>query len=549
MEAKTAHVFCHELVREAAYQLQLPTERGRLHAYALDLSQLVLDGATSDTERLAILIDVARHAREAARCTDFAGGDQIELGCLIEAAEIARRRHDVSTAASVLSRIVQHATASPTQRTSAHVTLAEVLRSTGRGVDAEEQLQAAIDLGREHGLVEIEGRARATLVNVLVDLGRPHEALAQADTCMTGRFDGMTPVFYASLRGTRAGVLRLLGRESEASEGYRTAISELRKLGDLRALGRMLNDMSQLPTLLKDFAGRRTLLDEALALARRTNDLRLEGIVLTELAVLLHEAGDRGAVAEQIQKALKIQRELGDRRTEGVTLALWGGMNIGVDNGHEAAELLRAALAILLETGAINTAGSAYGNLGLALVELGDMAGAEVALNNSIRMLESAASVAHAALSTAALARVHLFQGRIEGAQAMLDAADEFLDVPGFEFYRAKFVGLLRVRLLCARVEENANAEILLHEARGILESCKYATGYEQLPVESADRLEMDRIELVIDGLATRRDSPQRKIWRGHLWDELTAALRDRVVNGAPPNGESPRIDNGKVLP
>ena len=55
MDAETAYLFRHALLRDAAYQLQLPGERARLHALALasieqtlaPLGQAALDAAAA----------------------------------------------------------------------------------------------------------------------------------------------------------------------------------------------------------------------------------------------------------------------------------------------------------------------------------------------------------------------------------------------------------------------------------------------------------------------------------------------------------------------
>ena len=81
MSAETAYLFRHALLREAAYQLQLPGDRSRLHALALSVLEELAGGRPPEPPPLGPDVDVLipphasdAFARELAGQAGSAGG-------------------------------------------------------------------------------------------------------------------------------------------------------------------------------------------------------------------------------------------------------------------------------------------------------------------------------------------------------------------------------------------------------------------------------------------------------------------------------------------
>lgn len=63
--AELAYLFRHALLRDAAYELQPPRDRGRLHALALDVIEQLFEGREAELDVMAS--ELVRHAELAGR--------------------------------------------------------------------------------------------------------------------------------------------------------------------------------------------------------------------------------------------------------------------------------------------------------------------------------------------------------------------------------------------------------------------------------------------------------------------------------------------------
>jgi tetratricopeptide (TPR) repeat protein len=133
MHAEQAYVFRHALLRDAAYVLQPPSERSRLHAHAGEILAREPEAAT------LLAAEIADHAREA---HDHAR----ELHYLVLAADHAARVYELDLEAALCLR----AAASPAcgDRQAAELTYraAGALMARGRMAQAEPQLDSAVSL-------------------------------------------------------------------------------------------------------------------------------------------------------------------------------------------------------------------------------------------------------------------------------------------------------------------------------------------------------------------------------------------------------------------
>src|SRR5690606_18101988 len=127
MDAESAYLFRHALVREAAYQLQPPGDRAQLHAFTVRILQ--------DDARVAPL-DLADHAAFAAlEPQSVIPPEQlvdIELRALQRGAELARTRFEPEVELACLRRLATHPGVSADERGEHRLLQAGPLLTLGR---------------------------------------------------------------------------------------------------------------------------------------------------------------------------------------------------------------------------------------------------------------------------------------------------------------------------------------------------------------------------------------------------------------------------------
>ncbi len=175
--AEEHYMFGHALVRDAAYQLLMPTDRAGLHAMAVD----VLRGAFDDiTEIAAEIADHASLARQVPLAASTAYAlERAELEMLHVAAAYAQGSYQNEQAAVLLSRLASHSLTTPVQVCRALEQLAMVHARRAQ-LDAE---HAALQQLASHPQCMLRQRvwAISRLASNAKQLGRPQECWSLLD--------------------------------------------------------------------------------------------------------------------------------------------------------------------------------------------------------------------------------------------------------------------------------------------------------------------------------------------------------------------------------
>ncbi|MCA8911730.1 MAG: hypothetical protein KDB82_08495 [Planctomycetes bacterium] len=170
MDAEDAYLFRHAVVRDAAYDLQVPSERSLLHGLALD----VLEGVPG-LNTPANGLELARHARlaqEGGRVERYAEAERRHLRA---GGDFARFNYDYRAALEGFERLHQLLADDPPERAIVADMLADVLQRLGRHADS----LACFEEVREHAAnPELVGRALIHLAWIGLEMGRPTEDLA-----------------------------------------------------------------------------------------------------------------------------------------------------------------------------------------------------------------------------------------------------------------------------------------------------------------------------------------------------------------------------------
>jgi tetratricopeptide (TPR) repeat protein len=404
-EVRNDRSFRHGLLRDAAYQLQLPGDRGRLHALAFQVIEGLAGGRPPDAPPLlgngpskldphssdAFAAELADHASRAAG-GDSAGPDSAALrtwpavrrNYLRRAADHFTRTYRPMEGVAAWRNYADQVEgaergealnrAASTAHAAGHWELAERLYDESIRVFA-----AAKDL--KHGNVAFGNRA-----GLYFDLGRidrarrdQEEALAAARKLgesgsegaqltrlsslylLTGRLEQAAQASRRALRlhrelgDRRAEGTTLLGlghmasqagRYAESLEHHDQALSAFRQTGDLRSEGVALGSLGNLFWFMGDAGRAERAYDDALLIHRRVGNRKQEGVVLNNLAGLYQDTGRRALAEARLADALAIHREVGNRRSEGVTLGTLADLHRTTGRASESEAAFQAALAI-----------------------------------------------------------------------------------------------------------------------------------------------------------------------------------------------------------
>lgn len=170
VSAESAYLFRHAVVRDAAYELQLPSERAVLHGLALDILE-----ALPGLNLTAVGLELARHARAAQETNRDAGRFvQAERRHLRAGGDFARFNYDYPGALEAFERLHELLADSPPERAVVADMLADVLQRLGRYSDS---LVCFEEVRANSVNPELVGRALVHLAWIGLEMGKPPDAL------------------------------------------------------------------------------------------------------------------------------------------------------------------------------------------------------------------------------------------------------------------------------------------------------------------------------------------------------------------------------------
>ena len=230
--AETAYLFRHALMRDAAYQLQPPGDRGKLHALAFFLIEEAFGGRAPEPAPLtasappefaphptdAAAVELVYHAR--ASIQQDAAAHAVTPGLLRRylrrAAEHAERAFLGATSAAMwqqLADLTQGADSGEALRRAAFI-----LHQSGRMQHAEERFEQASAVFRQHGDRRGEGVTSGNLAVLYSHAGR----LEKAEQTIQLALDVLREVGARRIEGAVMGELAVLyartGRMEQAEQ-------------------------------------------------------------------------------------------------------------------------------------------------------------------------------------------------------------------------------------------------------------------------------------------------------------------------------------------
>lgn len=353
MNPEQTYLFRHALVRDAAYELQPPTDRARLHALALQLIEDICGGAPDEIndwwdQRPAahptdpFAHELAAHAMAGAEADpdlNFA-----EIKYLWRAAYLSFERHRGLEAHNLYERLAQVVEPDSTARRAALCRAGVSATRAGLPQQSEGFLRLALAEAERAGDAIAGEHAAGNLANLLRATGRSADAKSMYDRAIAYAERNRRPRAVATSLVGRATLFTAIGNLNAARRDFLRAVEVLELLGDDSLLGQALGNMANLDVLEGRTEAAREHTLRALELARKAGDRRSEGVWICNLAV---EELQRDRVAEAeagFRLALSLARETGDRRSECVSLGNLADVLLQSGRVHDSRSQLEAAL-------------------------------------------------------------------------------------------------------------------------------------------------------------------------------------------------------------
>jgi len=391
MHAESAYVFRHALLRDAAYQLQLPGDRARLHALAFEVIEGLAGGRPPEPERLDTAVPPAF------------------------------RPHSSDPFAAELAEHAAMATGG-SMRTLKKLYLRRSAESSERAFEFENSERAWKDLAKLlPGADAGEALRRAGIQ--AASGGRPGRAELLYDKALA--------CFRRDAERRREGIVlddlaqlyQATGRIARAERTYGLALEIHRRLGDRDREGIALGGLAGLYHQTGRVQASERAYVKALAIHRQAGNRRSTGVVLENLANLHQETGRLESAEQMYGQALALHRKLARRRSEGMALGRLAGLYLGTGRIQQAEKAFLEALAIHREVGNRRFLGVTLGNLSSLRLEQGNLEESARLSEQALGLHREVADRASEGVELGRLADDFARTGQFERAQSHFDQA------------------------------------------------------------------------------------------------------------------------------
>ena len=357
--AEQAYLFRHALMRDAAYELQLPRERAQLHQKAFELIEQAYGGPAPEPGPVTIspspsyvlhAVDgVAAELADHLRAAD--AGTSIELRRLYlrRAAEHAERVYQNEDAVRMWRELAGLQAAS--DRPAVMIRIGSLATLLGRLDEAERAYLAALESARGLSNTELIGAALHHVAVLYRDRGQRELARKTVDEALElHRRTGI-----ARAEASTLGVLASLQQSAHDFAGAKVtlerALEVARQSGNERLEGVLMGNIGLALFEMSEFARAEQSFEESLRACRKHEERLQEGIVLSNLA-RLYQFTKRAVQGESaFREAIDIHREVGNTRFEGMTLCDLALCRLELARVDEARGAWQQGIAILEEIG------------------------------------------------------------------------------------------------------------------------------------------------------------------------------------------------------
>lgn len=433
MFAEQAYLFRHSLLRDAAYQLQLPGDRARLHALALDILELVLD----ESARAEAALELAGHAQcaaaEAGNATQRDALLQRELLHLGAAAHRAGARHRHFDETQICARIVLHPSANLAARCSARLQLATACKHLGRTRDALEAARVALAEAEQLGSARLAAQSFEAMAGAEETLGDYDSAKENLTRALERLGDSADARLICELRLAQVTVQHASGAHALAEELARESLASARALGARELEARSLQLLGAILFAVQRHDESIAASEAALALLEAAGDKAGQGVALTNMGACLHAKDEIARARDAYRRALALATASGSRRGQAVILNNLGTMCDDTEL-EEAVGHYLGAIEAAREVSDPRREIMALNGLSYTYKQMNNRQAALDCAEQSIKRGESSGRAELAALALLNRGHLHAWQGRfVEAKNDLLQALAVFERVRNWE--------------------------------------------------------------------------------------------------------------------
>lgn len=413
-----AYLFRHALVREGAYELQLPRDRARLHGLALDvLEELLTDNDPLD----AAALELADHAAIAAQLEEQADRYlQAEVRHLRRALEYARRRYAHATVVGTGNRLLEHPFAPAEARS-------ELARTIGFAQMYQGEMQQAIDGFRRaarsaRDTVE-KGRALLAEADIYRNLARHAEAeplFREALDCLPAEHPD-----HAVAQRQLATLHLMQGQVQQGESMMRQALQASLAAGDTSSAARCEANLGVVMMRTGRPAEAEQSFLRARELAATADDRTTVALANENLGALLAHTGRADEGEECFLSAMEQARRLGDRPLLASILTNRGLALTEARRFPEAEASMLDAIALHRETRNLGKLALTLTNLGVLYFRTGRKANALRLTRESLALHQAAGDAGAECVGRLNLSDTLFNDGAFDDALNELERASE----------------------------------------------------------------------------------------------------------------------------
>ena len=434
VNAETAYLFRHALLRDAAYQLQLPADRARLHALAFEIFEGLLGGrppwpnfkiAAPGERRLlpadAFAAELADHAEQAAQVEDSARLHEARSLYLARASLFESARWRPAEA----GRLAQKAAALCEGRRRSEMLTEAVgcLLDAGLLSEAEGVSRRLLELEFTRQDAALHAGALNLMAKVLDAMGQHHSALPLAEEALRISESEGDPQRIVRELSNLSGTL-LYSRMLDRAEAVTLrCIKMMKTLGMTQELGVALGTLANCYQMSGRYDDSLATYREAVAALRKAGNKRSEGVTLTNMGALLFAMDCMAEATEVLTAALSLHRQVGNRRSEGICLGNYGNVLFDQRQYEKALETYSLSLSIHREVGNRRSEGLVLGSLGNSWLQLGKPEEAERCLMEALIIHRELRNRRSEGITLGDLAEVYLTTHRYSEGASLLEQA------------------------------------------------------------------------------------------------------------------------------
>ncbi len=433
--------FIHILLREAAYNLQLHSERRRLHTRVAEEMAAIWACQPEKAQSIAFHM-------EQADCSEKASLWYIEAG------RYAFSRRMITSCLNQMKKVLV-LSCDVSRRLDAYRMIYDMHASICAWDEAEKAIETAE--GEDNLTTEDRTRIRMMKVNLATNLGRPQEA----QDLLEG-LEEVNPELRPQVLHHRGRILMLQGSTEEAMEHLLAVHRELlngtpeERLVAAKALGNASGCMIRLGLLEE---AEKSLMHVS-AYAVETGDLIMETLAAGNLALVYkYLPGRKSDAKSMMRRHLELARRTGSRLLELQALGNLGTMLENEASSEEVFGLLEKALKLALKYGGSEALSVSQANLARALQRVGRFERALELIDASLQVCMGEGLVVNQL--DYAFERSHILMdlGRLEEAEEQIVQIRE-MSIPDDYTYN---ITLCRGKLLRLQ-NRNVQSEELLRE-------------------------------------------------------------------------------------